>query len=309
MSTIAEPACPHCHGNELRARGWQRPRGTRHRVELDTLYNQGAKRRVVCLNCGHYSHLPAGQSISAHEGHPKVSYERCPCGSTNLRPAGWLPDGRQKAECNACAKEFALPIGMVVVGKLLDTMGRRIHYTSEHEWQLPDPRTEAQAMLTWCQRTYGPYAPTRLAQVRMEISVSKQDREFLEALVRAGELGRYEVHRAIAFREKVLVEFTRLVGAKVVGGRINRTVGSRSEGVVVRAAGWRGKADHLAEGVDDSGSAHHITESAEVVGGRINRTIGSRPEGLVGCVAGDKGIANPSPEGFHVIEVLLGNFQ
>jgi hypothetical protein len=206
---MSAPACPRCHSPGLRARGWQLPKGWR--TELRTLYERARKQRVYCAACGRYSHLPPGRTIPAQEGRPKVSRRVCECGSTDLRPAGWSPDGRQKAECNCCGSEFNLPLGMLISGKPTDTLGRPIRYTNGHSWKLPDPAAEAQAMLHWCLRTYGPYAPTRLAKLRTEIAVSREDRALLEAFARTGYLDASEVRRAIAFREKVLEEFDRLV--------------------------------------------------------------------------------------------------
>jgi transposase-like protein len=86
----------------------------------------------------------------------------------------------------------------------------RILAGGEEQRTVASAEAEAQSLFDYCER-FGPMASTQFGKVRGEIMASKQDREALELMIKGGLLDRAEVHRALAFREKVLREFQRLV--------------------------------------------------------------------------------------------------
>jgi hypothetical protein len=146
---------------------------------------------ALCRTCGRSTFLPLGQRL-AYRLTPYA--EPCPhCQSIETHRKS-----EQRRYCKRCSREFLVT----------ENRHRRRETSLE---QTPPPAVEARIMFEWCLRTYGPYAPTRLLQLRMEIAVSRQDRDFLRALVGAGELSAPEIENALLFREKVLAEFDRLV--------------------------------------------------------------------------------------------------
>jgi hypothetical protein len=170
------------------------------------------RQRVQCRACKRYFCLPPLETIEAKPGRPKVSRSVCECGSTDLQRCGWHFDGRQRARCNACHKEFNLPPGILAPGKSTDTLGRRIHYSDgqEHEFQLPSAAEEAAALVQLFES-----GQCDIEEIRVLIRVTDDERRCLEFLACAGMLAATNVQKAMEFRDRVLEIFDGLIDAEL----------------------------------------------------------------------------------------------
>jgi hypothetical protein len=201
----AAPACPYCESQDLQPRGWRRPNVEgRTRTAIGINCNEDAiRQRVQCRNFNKYFALPPLERIEAKPGRPKVSRSVCACGSLDLRPAGWTPDGRQMVRCNLCNKTFSLQPGMLVQGKPT----RYAHYrdVQEHEWR-PDAAEEASALLKLFES-----GECAIEEIRELISVTEAEKSCLAFLASAGMLAESNVQYMIRFRDDVLQRFNNLI--------------------------------------------------------------------------------------------------
>jgi transposase-like protein len=202
------PICRHCGSRELRSRGWIRPDVEgRSRTAIGINCNEDAVRqRVRCHDCRKSFLLPVGVSIPAFPGQPKKSRDKCDCGSADLRPAGWMEDGRQSVRCNVCNKEFALLSGMFVAGKQTDKLGRPMQYQTEFEPDFPDAAEEASALLKLIHN-----GKSSIGEIRRLIGYSAEEKKCLEFLAANGMVAQSHVERILSFRDRVLATFSALI--------------------------------------------------------------------------------------------------
>jgi hypothetical protein len=213
--------CKHCGSLKVKFAGWYQKTGPRRRI-------------AECTDCLRHSNLPpeAVRLIEPRTCDTRDDRPRCPyCGGNHIHHHGRIHKGKsaQRAElrdgrywnCVDCQRGFTS-----VDTPEFSIVDRRRHRI----WREPisdqalvalaeqdaiylaadqNAATEAQSLFDYC-KTFGPMTGTQLGKVRGEIMVSRQDRECLELLVRAGLLNRQEVDKAVAFRVKVLAEFDRL---------------------------------------------------------------------------------------------------
>jgi hypothetical protein len=208
-TTTQQHTCPHCNGTDLRGRGYQRPNvNGRSRTAIGINCGEDAiRQRVQCQTCRRYFALAPLERIEARPGRPKVSRSACDCGATDFRPAGWFEDGRQSVRCNQCGKEFALQPGRVVMGKETDSLGRKIEYSCEHEWELPSAADEAAALL----RLFESGLFCDADEIRNLIRVTDSQARCMEFLEAQGMLASGSAARVIEFRSQVLLQFEKLV--------------------------------------------------------------------------------------------------
>jgi ribosomal protein S27AE len=231
---IREPVvaeCQHCHSRNLKRNGWYRSK----------TFDEGGERRqiVQCGECGRYTYLPAGVGLPSKPPSTEALrksiasrtalYEQmkdvrevrpeCPrCGGTRVLHHGkskWT--GRHRWECRDCGRNFIKDTPAFIDHRrkwLLPMTNQALLAIGDNQephfdQYADDPKEEAEELYQWC-TAYGTMSPTKLFTVRMEIIVSRQDRECLDLLVANGILQRADVQYAIKFRIEVLRYFDAL---------------------------------------------------------------------------------------------------